>query len=380
MDTHDRLLRIVNEIYAAVGDPAGWRLCLASICDLLGGSAASLLYHDLREHQGGIAASVIDPAAFEGYTKHFHRLDPWALKLRPADLVPGRVIRGNTLVPHDDFQRTEFYNDFGRGFGLTRTIVGVVDFVEGRLTAGLTVNRSDAQPDFDEESERLLDTLVPHLRRALFLHQQLAGVDAERAALAEVLDRLRTAVVLVDAGGDVRLMNRAAEALIARRDGITVDGRRLRGASSDATAVLSHAVTQAIAVARGGTLAAGAARVALPKPSGGQALEVAVTSVARTDTAADRGAAAALFITDPDEMPVVPTDWLTKRFHLTPAEARIASALARGEEVADIADRLRVTAGTARWYVKQILAKTGTNRQADLVRLLVGIVAGLGAG
>jgi DNA-binding NarL/FixJ family response regulator len=380
MDAHDRLLRIVNEIYAAVGDPARWRSCLASICELLGGSGANLLFHDLRDRRGGIVASVVDPAAFDAYTKYFHSVDPWALKLRPADLVAGRVIRGSALVTHDDLRRSEYYNDFGRSFGLTRTLIGVIDLVEERLTTSVTVNRGDAQPDFDEESERLLGALVPHLRRALFLHQQLAGVDAERAVLAEVLDRLHAAVILVDAGGDVLLMNRAAEALMARRDGITVDGRRLRGASADATAALTRAVTQAIAVARGGTLAAGAVRVALSKPSGGQALEVAITSVVQTDTAAGRGAAAALFITDPDEMPVVPTDWLTKRFHLTPAEARIASALARGEEVSDIADRLRVTAGTARWYVKQILAKTGTNRQADLVRLLVGIVAGLGAG
>jgi DNA-binding CsgD family transcriptional regulator len=380
MDAHDRLLRIVNEIYAAVGDPTAWTPCLTSICDLLGGSGANLLYHDLHDHHGGIVASVVDPAAFEAYAKHFHSIDPWALKLRPAGLVTGRVIRGSTLVSHDDFQRTEYYGDFGRRFGLTRTLIGVIDLVEERLTTSVTVNRSDSQPDFDEDSERLLGALVPHLRRALFLHQQLAGVDAERAVLADVLDRLRAAVMLVNTGGDVLLMNHAARALVARRDGITMDGRRLRAVSSQATAALARAVAQAVAIAQGGTTETDSGHIALPKPSGGQALEVRITPVARAGAAAEAGAAAALFITDPDEMPLVPTDWLTKRFRLTPAEARIASALARGEAVADIADRLRVTTGTARWYVKQILAKTGTNRQADLVRLLVGIVAGLGGG
>jgi DNA-binding NarL/FixJ family response regulator len=285
---------------------------------------------------------------------------------------------GSTLVPHGDFQRTEYYNDFGRPFGLTRTLIGVIDFVEGRLTTGVTVNRDDSQPDFDEESERLLGALVPHLKRALFLHQQLAGADAERAVLAEVLDRLSAAVILLNVNGDALLMNRAAEALMARRDGITVEGRRLRGASSRATAALSRAVAQAIAVAGGQTMAAGTARVALPKPSGGQALEVAITPLAPDGTSADKGPAAVLFIVDPDDKPVVPADWLRARYKLAPAEARVASALAQGETVEDIAGRLRTTAGTTRWYVKQILAKTGTNRQADLVRLLVSIVAGMG--
>ncbi len=88
METHDSLLRIVGEIYAAVGHPDRWVACLVSIGDLLQGTAANLLYHDHRTHQGGIFASTIDPAANEAYSRYFHALDPWALNMPAGKPCP----------------------------------------------------------------------------------------------------------------------------------------------------------------------------------------------------------------------------------------------------------------------------------------------------
>jgi DNA-binding CsgD family transcriptional regulator len=252
----------------------------------------------------------------------------------------------------------------------------VIEAPSANRSAIISVNRGDAAEEFDGEAARLIGALVPHLRRALALHRRLAVVRAENDGLAAALDRLRAAIVLVDAARNIVTMNRAADELVARQNGLGIRDRHLRGETSEATAALDRIVTHAIAIAQGRT-AAGSVRAALPKRSDGRPLEAVALPLPPADRAAAR-AAAAVFVVDPDEAPVVPAEWLTTRFGLTPAEARVASALARGEAVADLAEHLRVTTGTARWYVKQILAKTGTKRQADLVRLLVGMVAGMG--
>jgi DNA-binding CsgD family transcriptional regulator len=252
----------------------------------------------------------------------------------------------------------------------------VIEAPSANRSAIISVNRGDAAEEFDGEAARLIGALVPHLRRALALHRRLAVVRAENDGLAAALDRLRAAIVLVDAARNIVTMNRAADELVARQNGLGIRDRHLRGETSEATAALDRIVTDAIAIAQGRT-AAGSVRAALPKRSDGRPLEAVALPLPPADRAAAR-AAAAVFVVDPDEAPVVPAEWLTTRFGLTPAEARVASALARGEAVADLAEHLRVTTGTARWYVKQILAKTGTKRQADLVRLLVGMVAGMG--
>lgn len=62
---------------------------------------------------------------------------------------------------------------------------------------------------------------------------------------------------------------------------------------------------------------------------------------------------------------------------LTPALARLAAALAAGETVAEQAEKAGVTQGTARNQLKELFARTGTQRQAELVRVLLSGVAQL---
>ena len=63
-------------------------------------------------------------------------------------------------------------------------------------------------------------------------------------------------------------------------------------------------------------------------------------------------------------------------FDLTPAEARVAGAIGRGEVPADIAAAARLSVVTVRNQVAAVLAKTGLSRQADLVGLLAGQALG----
>jgi len=57
-------------------------------------------------------------------------------------------------------------------------------------------------------------------------------------------------------------------------------------------------------------------------------------------------------------------------YALTRAEARLAMMLANGFSIADAAESLGLTEGSARTYSKRIYAKMGVNRQAELVQAL----------
>lgn len=62
--------------------------------------------------------------------------------------------------------------------------------------------------------------------------------------------------------------------------------------------------------------------------------------------------------------------WLGSMFDLTPAEARVASALMTGAALESIATQHRVSLGTVRTQLRAIYEKTCTHRQAQLVALL----------
>ena len=66
---------------------------------------------------------------------------------------------------------------------------------------------------------------------------------------------------------------------------------------------------------------------------------------------------------------------LERLFHLTPAEARLASLLANGVSVEDAAAQLGVTRNTIRTQLQAVFAKTRTNRQGDLIRLILSTTA-----
>jgi DNA-binding CsgD family transcriptional regulator len=78
--------------------------------------------------------------------------------------------------------------------------------------------------------------------------------------------------------------------------------------------------------------------------------------------------AALLIFGDPDAGPSTSTQALIELYGLTPAEARLMAALVDGERLEDYADRHQISINTARTQSKQIFAKTGQGRQADLIR------------
>ena len=65
-------------------------------------------------------------------------------------------------------------------------------------------------------------------------------------------------------------------------------------------------------------------------------------------------------------------DRLVRTYGLTGGEAKLAAALAAGTSLADYADAVSINVGTARWYLKQALQKTGTHRQSELIRRISG--------
>ena len=98
--------------------------------------------------------------------------------------------------------------------------------------------------------------------------------------------------------------------------------------------------------------------------------------------AASGGARTAMLVFSTLDSPQPPSsELLQSLFDLTPAEARVARALAGGATVGQMASRAKVSRNTVRSQLRAILGKTGCHRQADAVSLLsrAGLASG-GAG
>ena len=80
---------------------------------------------------------------------------------------------------------------------------------------------------------------------------------------------------------------------------------------------------------------------------------------------------AILFITDPEEAAVVRRESLRQDFGLTPAEAGFTREILKADGLQAAADRLGISLTTARTHLAHVFGKTGTRRQAELVRLIL---------
>ena len=62
---------------------------------------------------------------------------------------------------------------------------------------------------------------------------------------------------------------------------------------------------------------------------------------------------------------------LRRIYRLTRAESQVAVRVLHGDGLAPIAEELSVSLTTVRTHLQRIFDKTGTHRQAELVRLLL---------
>jgi DNA-binding CsgD family transcriptional regulator len=88
----------------------------------------------------------------------------------------------------------------------------------------------------------------------------------------------------------------------------------------------------------------------------------------------DRGATVLVCATDLEAGVNLPEDRLRDLFGLTSGEARVALALLEGAAPREAAGALGVSFFTVRTHLARIFHKTDTNRQAELVRLMMRAV------
>lgn len=188
---------------------------------------------------------------------------------------------------------------------------------------------------------------------------------------AELLDLLSFGIVLVDATGEVVFANHKAKTLAETSGCFSLRGR-LRGSTSDLTRRLGAQIAEVAGAGQAGSdMTRG---LALPRPDGDGEILLIICSLAGSDAGPGM---AALFLCDPARQATPPEHLLTALFGLTPAEARLASGLVSGERTSDIARALRISRTTVAFHLRNLFEKTGTNRQADLIALIMKTLAAL---
>lgn len=365
----------VQQIYSAAADPAAWEPMLREIASEIGAIAPGIILRTPAPDDPGRRLTFdTDPAFNATWDDYFVRFERELNVF--AGLPPGRVTTCARMIPESVYLASEMYNEWMRPQQRRHWIVALA-WREGLSAGGPAFQREEGLPDFDANDLAFLERLLPHFQQALRLYWRLEQAEGARRAHRELLDAFPIGVILCDARGAVVEANRAAELILGAEDGLAAAHGQLVASLPRETRALRRLVAGAAAAGAGNAAPAGGAAapggvLALPRPSRQRPFHVLVTPLGRDAAAVfhHRRPAAAVFVSDPERLPELPESRVQRLLGLTPAEARVAVEVARGLSSAEIADRAGVHPNTIRWHLKQIYAKTGVRRQAELVRFL----------
>ena len=377
-DRQAQILDLVGRVYDAALDPNSWCGVATTLAETFGSTSAAIQLRHVPTGSIELLAMTqnYNSGSLGAYQSYYGQRDLW---LQAAAKLGGpHVVLGQEIVNESEFARSEIYNDWCREVGDIFHIVGAVYPVGGAEIFGIGIHRPRGGPSFVAEDKTHVAQFLPHLQRALQIRQRLADPGIERSAALDALERSGTATLVVTRDSRLLYANPLAERLLRAKDGIRVAGGQI-GVGQRAAAERLTALVRAAADAAAGRGTASGGTLAIARPDRlPLTLLVAPFRPAREGLGAPLPAAV-LFVRDPEAASPTALS-LQGLFGLTAAEAAVAVALAQGRAAEDLAGRLGVSLNTVRTHIKNVLAKTGTSRQAQLVALILGSVATLTLG
>ena len=366
--SHDETLtRLIATIYDAALDCALWPEVLSAIAEFVDGSVGGLLTRDSAKpqvnahwHAGG------DPHYMRMYAETYSRLGPVATS--PPGQI-GAIDSMPDLVPYDEFRRGRFFQEWAEPQGWVDVAVAVLD-KSASGSAYLSMSRDAQSGMVDQTMRERLALVVPHVRRALLIGKTIAFKQAETATFMDVLDGLSVGLFLIDAQGRIVHANAAGSGMLGAGDLLRSIGGRL--VAGDAQVEQSLRETAAAAANDD----AGSASIVVPLRARDDKRYVAhmlpLAGGARRRAGEACAAAAALFVRKAELQRPSPSEVIGRTYDLTPAELRVLLGIVEIGGVPEVAAAFGIADTTVKTHLGRLYAKTGTGRQADLVKLVAG--------
>lgn len=372
MELEERAIQLIERIYDAALDPDRWQDFVEQLSAEFDGAYVAFGLWSPADPFAGTAYLVgITPEYRSTFIQSLYTGLPFGGGFGPDSSK--RFSHLGDRFPEVELAESDFYREWMKPQKLApHWPIGCGIHLDGKDPAGwIYLCRPEGGEPFGDLELALCDLLLPHLRRALRIHLTLTRSLHQGAALGEVIDRLPTGVLLLDAERRVVSKNSSAVAILAMNDGFKLGPSGPCAETSRDNEVLKRAIATALDPDPGEAVQA-SGFTTITRPSGKRPFVVMVTPLLAASPGSRTGdAVASLFIADPESGRVSATQVLEHVYQLTHAEADLVRLLSQGYSLEQAAVERNVTINTARGQLKQVFAKTDTRRQGELVRLVL---------
>jgi DNA-binding CsgD family transcriptional regulator len=359
---------VVGKIYDASLDPALWPVVFEHACAFVHCSSAHLFTQDSVRKDANVYFTWGDHPDFtQLYVDKYAKLNP---------MFPGAIFfdveevhQIIEVIPRNELCRTRFGLEW---LGPQQIIDDLFCLVDKSATGCslFQVIRRRNDGVADEFSKHRMALIAPHIRRAVLIGKVIDLKKVEAAALADSLDTLSAGMFIVDASGRIVHANKSGHIMLAEASVLRAAGGRIGAVDSTANQTLLDSFSSAT----DGDAAVGRKGIAVPlRTSEGEryvANVLPLTSGARRKAGVSYCAVATVFVHRADLDLPSPPEAIVNEFKLTPRELRVLFAIVEVGGVPEVSEVLGVSAETVRSHLAHVFEKTGTSRQADLVKLV----------
>ena len=284
---------------------------------------------------------------------------------RVTALPDGNLVHIPDLYTAKEKEISRSYNEFVIPMG-AQNCVNVRMTVPQESRVYWSVSRRKDSGGWRSDQIQMIERLLPHVGRFVQLRQVLFDAHASRASLTQLLDNSRCGIIQLDWRGRIVQVNDYARNLLREGDGLFDKGgflsARAPADNENLKRVLGNALPKLGDPGVSGSVTVGRTSVA-PR------LLLYALSVGERQRSFEIARDAVLvLVVDPATKAAIDPAVVAAALDLTPSESRIASLLAEGNSIRDIAHSTGREESTIRWHIKHIFTKQGITRQAELIR------------
>ena len=369
MSDLNRVPSLIGDIYEAILDKTAWSGVFGNLTQFVGAQAGALLWKRYGRSTEVAHTTGIKSPSLELYIERYAKLDPTTKPLLLRDV--GEVASTTELVSYSEYVESRFYKEWVKPQGFLDS--WHVSLEKSATTSVHVVFWRKGKPDIESDVTRdRMRLIVPHLQRAVTISNMVDHGKAEAALFGDTLDGIAAGLFLVDANGRILHANASGHALLAQGVVLRAYGGKL--VSNDASA--EQELYRILDAVGGEQVAPGADTIAVPLTTRHGDHYVAyvlpLTSGVRRRAGAGYAAAAAVFVQKALLNVPSPQDAIAKLYKLTPMELRVLFAIVQVGGVPEVAAMMGSSGSTIRTHLRRLFSKTGTDRQADLVKLVAG--------
>lgn len=313
----------------------------------------------------------VQPRFFPMYKDYYYRKNPFD----PVNMgsFTGTAVSMEQIVPYNDFQKTEYYNDFIKPQKIRRQMVVYIR-ANNKLTSAICTHRFNNRR-FNKEDLSAGDMVSSHLSAAFERIHMIEEVKRNGSFFQMILDRTDVGIAALDLGKKPLFINRKAISICTgiRKEAIS-ENKLFSVESVIPPPVLNdcEAVEECFKKDQKAGMDSLPTRERIMWISSFEKCQFRCRIVNRNLTDFDHP----IFLITMEILPVHPkiNHHAVKRdCNLTKREAEIVSHIFKGYRNAEIADRLFISEGTVKNHLRNIFEKVEVKSRTGLIHKVLSL-------